>query len=95
MESEVMESKAMNINLTPEEEKIVQEELKAGHFRTVAEVIAEALQLLRGKRRPSSTGTANGKRHEAVREMLAFVERNRARLDGISIKELIHEDHRL
>jgi hypothetical protein len=25
----------MNINLTPEQERIVQEELKAGHFRSV------------------------------------------------------------
>ena len=39
----------MNINLTPEQEKIVNEELRAGHFRTVEEVIGEALQALRKK----------------------------------------------
>ena len=32
---------------------------------------------------------------EAVREMLAFVERNRVRLEGVMVKELIHEGHRL
>ncbi len=86
-----MESKAMNINLTPEQEKIVKDELKAGHFRTVEEVIAEALQALRDRERSSATITPNGAQCEAVREMLAFVERNRVRLEGVSVKELIHE----
>jgi putative addiction module CopG family antidote len=86
------ESKAMNINLTPEQEKIVKDELKSGHFRTVEEVIDEALQVLREREQPSMP---NGAQREAVREMLAFVERNRARLEGVSVKELIHEGHRL
>lgn len=85
----------MNINLTPEQEKIVKDELKAGHFRTVEEVIAEALQALREKEESSATSTANGAQREAVREMLAFVEKNRVRLEGVSVKELIHEGHRL
>jgi hypothetical protein len=92
---EPMESKAMNINLTPEQEKIVKDELKAGHFRTVAEVIAEALQVLREKERSADVGSPNGAQREAVREMLAFVEKNRVRLEGVSVKELIHEGHRL
>jgi putative addiction module CopG family antidote len=90
---EPMESKAMNINLTPEQEKIIKEELKSGHFRTVEEVVGEALQALREKELSSSA--PNGAHREAVREMLAFVEKNRVRLDGISVKELIHEGHRL
>ncbi len=92
---EVLEPKAMNINLTPEQEKIVKEELKAGHFRSVEEVIGEALQVLREKERSVGTGTPNGAQRDAVREMLAFVEKNRVRLEGISVKELIHEGHRL
>jgi len=71
---ESMERKAMNINLTPEQEKIVKDELKSGHFRSVE---------------------PNGAQREAVREMLAFVEKNRVRLEGVSVKELIHEGHRL
>jgi putative addiction module CopG family antidote len=86
------ESKAMNINLTPEQEKIVKDKLKSGRFRTVEEVIDEALQVLREREQPA---TANGAQREAVREMLAFVEKNRARLEGVSVKELIHEGHRL
>lgn len=85
----------MNIRLTPEQEKIVKEALNSGHFRTAEEVIAGALQALREKERSSGTSTPNDGQREAVREMLAFVEKNRARLDGISVKELIHEGHRL
>jgi len=32
---------------------------------------------------------------QAVQEMLAFVEKNHVRLSGMSVKELIHEGHRL
>lgn len=85
----------MNIRLTREQEKIVQEELKSGHFRTAEEVIAEALRALREKERGSNAAASDGKQREAVRDMLAFVEKNRVRLDGISVKELIHEGHRL
>jgi putative addiction module CopG family antidote len=87
-----MESKAMNINLTPEQEKIVKDELKSGHFRSVEEVIDQALQVLRGTEQSAKPERAQ---REAVREMLAFVEKNRARLEGVSVKELIHEGHRL
>jgi putative addiction module CopG family antidote len=85
----------MNIRLTPEQEKLIQDELKSGHFRTVEEVIAEALQALREKEQSTAPGTPNGAQREAVREMLAFVENNRTRLDGLSVKDLIHEGHRL
>ena len=81
----------MNIQLTPEQEKIVKDELKFGRFLTVEDVIVEALQALREKEHPSRVRAPNGEQLEAVREMLAFVEKNRARLDGISVKDLIHE----
>ena len=92
---EQMESKAMNINLTPEQEKIVKDKLKAGHFRTVEEVVGEALQALHEKEQLSGTSIPNGTQREAVREMLAFVEKNGVRLEGVSVKDLIHEGHRL
>jgi putative addiction module CopG family antidote len=85
----------MNITLTPEQEKIVKEELKSGHFRSAEEVIGVALQTLREKEQSSAGVTSNGAQREAVKEMLAFVEKNRVRLEGISVKELIHEGHRL
>jgi Arc/MetJ-type ribon-helix-helix transcriptional regulator len=85
----------MKINLTPEQEAIVNAELKAGNFRTAEEVIAEALQALREKERSSASGAANGGQRNAVAEMLRFVEANRVNLEGISVKELIREGHRL
>jgi putative addiction module CopG family antidote len=85
----------MNINLTPEQERIVKDELRSGHFRSAEEVIGEALQALREKEQSSGETASNGAQREAVREMLAFVEKNRVRLDGVSVKELIHEGHRL
>jgi Arc/MetJ-type ribon-helix-helix transcriptional regulator len=89
------EFEAMHVNLTPEQEKIVKDELESGHFQRVEEVIGEALRALREKQQSSQAFASNGTQREAVRAMLAFVERNRVRLDGVSVKELIHEGHRL
>ena len=88
------DSEAMNINLTPEQEKIVQHQMKAGHFRSVEEVIGEALQVLQ-ERQKSAPVTSSDAQRAAVREMLAFVETSRVRLEGVSVKELIDEGHRL
>jgi hypothetical protein len=85
----------MHIDLTPEQERIVRNELKSGHFRTAEDVIGEALQALREKEYSSREVVCNGTHTEAVREMLAFVEKNRVRLEDISVRELIHEGHRL
>lgn len=85
----------MNIRLTPEQEKLIQEEMKDGHFRSVEELIAKALEALREKERSSAVGEAKNGQREAVREMLEFVEKNRTRLDEITVRALIHEGHRL
>ncbi len=85
----------MNINLTPEQERIVNDELQSGHFRSSEELIAQALVALREKECSSVAGDSNGHYQAAVREMLDFVEENRTPLQGISVKQLIHEGHRL
>ncbi len=85
----------MNINLTPEQEKLVEDELNSGHFHTVEEVIGQALQSLREKEQSSDASQSHGAQREAVRQMLAFIEKNHVRLEGVSVKELIHEGHRL
>jgi Arc/MetJ-type ribon-helix-helix transcriptional regulator len=85
----------MNINLTPEQERIVNDELKSGHFRSAEEVIAQALVALREKERSSLAGDSNGPHELPVREMLNFVEENRTPLQGVSVKQLIREGHRL
>ena len=85
----------MNINLTPEQEQIVKDKLRSGHFRTAEDVIAEALVALRERESSPVAGEENGEYSDAVREMLSFVEKNRTRLEGISVKQLIHEGHHL
>jgi hypothetical protein len=85
----------MTIHLTPEQEKIVKEELESGHFRTAEELISQALSALRATVPSSGGGVDNDGRREAVRQMMEFVEKNRTSLRGISVKELIHEGHRL
>ena len=85
----------MNINLTPEQERIVNHELESGHFRSAEEVIAQALVALQEKERSSFAGDNNGQHDDAVREMLDFVEKNRTLLQDISVKQLIREGHRL
>jgi Arc/MetJ-type ribon-helix-helix transcriptional regulator len=85
----------MNVNLTPEQERIVNDELKSGHFRSVEEVIATALAALRERERSSLAGNSNGNQESAVQEMLRFVTENRTPLQGISVKQLIREGHRL
>jgi len=85
----------MTIDLTPEQEKIIKDELKSGHFRTAQEVITGALRALREKERSLRETTARVAQREAVREMLEFVDRNRVRLEGVTVKELVHGGHRL
>ena len=86
----------MQIRLTPEQEQLVQDELKFDHSRTVEEVIAKALHALREKEQSSGNVSSNGaQQREAVREILAFVEKNRVRPQALTVKELIHEGHRL
>jgi len=84
----------VKIDLTPEQEKFVRDQLKNGHFHSAEEVIAEALRSLRHKVE-SSAAAPNGTQREAVAEMLAFLQTNSVRLEGTSVKELIHEGHRL
>jgi hypothetical protein len=50
---------------------------------------------LREKERSLLGGDSNGRDEGAVREMLNFVEKNRTALQGVSVKQLIREGHRL
>ena len=85
----------MKVNLTPEQEEIIKDELKLGQFRTTEEVISQALKTLREKGRSPAAPEKDEQRSSAVREMLDFVEKNRTPLEGISVKQLIREGHRL
>jgi len=85
----------MKINLTPDQEQIITDELNSGHSRSVEEVIAKALVALREKELSCGSGDESGRQEDAVHEMLSFVEKNRTLLSGVSVKELIREGHRV
>jgi Arc/MetJ-type ribon-helix-helix transcriptional regulator len=83
----------MTITLTPEQEQIVDDQLRLGVYRTPEDVVADALRALR-KVNPHANG-GGADQQEAVSEMLRFVENHRTALTGISVKDLIHEGHHL
>ena len=83
----------MTINLKPETEQLVQEEIRSGHFHSVDELIVEGVQAWREKNRPQA-GNAE-QRHQAVERALAFARNRAISLGGVSIRELIHEGHRV
>ncbi|PYV24699.1 MAG: hypothetical protein DMG24_10730 [Acidobacteria bacterium] len=86
----------MTVTLTSEQEQIVRDELATGLYYTPEEVIARALHLLRQTERNSNqTEQRLGARRQAVRDMLDFVEKNHTPVADVSVKDLIHEGHRL
>ncbi len=85
----------IHVNLTPEQENLIESEIKSGHYHSVEQVIGVALEALRGKGEPVGASISKAAQQKAVREMLDFVHENSVRLGDISVKELIHEGHRL
>jgi Arc/MetJ-type ribon-helix-helix transcriptional regulator len=69
----------MAVTLNPEQERIVNEELRSGQYRSAEEVIWQALAALREKARDRAAEPAD-QRRRAVQDMLEFAERNRAPL---------------
>jgi Arc/MetJ-type ribon-helix-helix transcriptional regulator len=83
----------MAVTLNPDQERIVNEELRSGRYRSAEEVIWQALAALREKA-PRNATMPGEERRRAVRDMLEFAAKNRTPLQDVSIKELIHEGHR-
>lgn len=80
----------MTIELKPEQERIIQQQLASGHFRSVEEVLSTALASL-----PEVHDIDQGSRREAVRRMIEFAEKRFIRLPpGERIRDLVHEGHR-
>jgi Arc/MetJ-type ribon-helix-helix transcriptional regulator len=84
----------MAVTLNPEQERIVNEELRSGQYKSAEEVIWQALAALREKAQGHAT-ESGGARRQAVQDMLEFAERSRTPLQDVSVKQLIHEGHRL
>ncbi len=82
----------MDIHLSSLSEEIVKQQMAHGNFRSAEEVIERALKSFVER---ESAGRGDEQRH-AVRDMLEFVNRNRVRIEpGVSVKDLIHEGHRM
>ena len=81
------------VQLKPETEQLVKEEIGSGHFHSVDELIVEGVQAWREKHRSKQIGSEQ--RRKAVEDALAFAKDKAIPLGGVSIKELIHEGHRL
>ena len=79
----------MTINLKPETEQLVQEELRNGHFRSVDEMIVHGVQARReGKQ--LSPGARRKTQEEAVAHIRQLRQGNRLPA-GVTIKDLINE----
>ncbi|MGA2073086.1 MAG: hypothetical protein ABSH52_06235 [Terriglobia bacterium] len=81
------------IHLSPHSEELLKEQLVRGPYRTPEEVIERALETLAQKERVQSPTAPVAKTPaEAVPDILEL--RKGVRLDGLKIKDLIHEGHK-
>jgi hypothetical protein len=83
----------MPIHLKPETEQLVREELQIGTFHSVDDLIVQSLCAWREKY--SFKQPTKEQRHQAISRMREFASKNRTPLGDISIKDLIHEGHRV
>jgi Arc/MetJ-type ribon-helix-helix transcriptional regulator len=81
------------IRLTPHGEELLQEQLARGPYRSPEEVIERALETLAQRESaPFHLGPSAKSPTEAVADILEL--RKGVRLDGLKIKDLIHEGHK-
>ena len=76
----------MTIELKPEQEQIIQQQLASGNFTSVDEVLATALASLPRDRRFDLES-----RREAVRRMIEFGDRRRLSLGEPVTRQFLHE----
>jgi DNA-binding MarR family transcriptional regulator len=86
----------MNVKLTPHAAELL-EALRAQRQEPAERILEQALDVLVREENNKVQGTASrANRRKAVREMLQFLKQNRVHLGtGISVKDLIHEGHRV
>jgi Arc/MetJ-type ribon-helix-helix transcriptional regulator len=84
----------MTISLKPETERLVEEEIRNGHFQSIDDLIVKSVHFWREQQHQSRMSNATH-RSEAVDRALAFARDRAISLGGVSIHELIHEGHRL
>ena len=76
----------MTIELKPEQEQMIQEQLASGQFKSVDEVLTTALSRLPHKRHSNRT---------AVERMIQFSKENSVKLPpGETVEDLVRSSHR-
>jgi Arc/MetJ-type ribon-helix-helix transcriptional regulator len=76
----------MTVELKPELEELVREQLASGQFKSVEEVISMALSRLPSGRRSNQN---------AVRRMIQFSKENTVKLPiGETVEQLVRQSHR-
>ena len=80
----------MTITLKPDSERLINEELKHGHYKDAEEVIQRALQTLHAAHQASLSQVHECQEAAArIREL-----RKGVTLGGLKIQDLIHEGHK-
>jgi Arc/MetJ-type ribon-helix-helix transcriptional regulator len=80
----------MPIQLSPETERLVEQEIASGRFQSVDEIIQQ------GVRQPDDAETERWSRHRrAIERTRAFVAGDPLRLSGVTFQEVIEEGRRL
>jgi len=80
----------VTIELKPEQEQIIRQQLARGLYRSVEEVLDTALASL-----PNDARFDREHRREAVRRMIEFGERRKLSLGEPVTRQLLHEGHRI
>jgi len=79
----------MTITLTPDIERLINEELQSGQYKDAEEVIQRALQMLHATHQAAPSKVQECQEAAArLREL-----RKGVTLGGLNIKDLIHEGH--
>ena len=83
------EANRMTIQLSPEQERAIQEAIKSGVVRSVNEFIQVAIAML-----PHSNEQSEDSRREAIRRMEEFGKKYHLSLGEPITRKLLHEGHR-
>ena len=86
----------MNVKLTEHAAELL-EAVRAQRHEPAERILEHALEMLAREEHVEGNAPASREaRRIAVVEMLDFIKKNRIRLDpGVSVKDLIHEGHRI
>ncbi len=81
---------SMTLSLGPRSEELVAAQLRTGRYQSAEDVVTRALETLAG------TEPTEPRARKTVAEAIAHIRESRkgVRLDGLKVRDLIHEGHR-